>query len=114
MTRANPLLDDVLDSFEPKPSTDKPRLSREAIDQVARENGFVSRDAQKLETAVAAAAQPVRRGRRYTTGRNQQFNMKAKPDTIERFNALCELLNVPQGALLEQAVELLEKKHRDK
>lgn len=77
MSRANPL-DAALDDFEPRPREDKPRPDRQAIEQVAKENGFVSRDARKLETAATTA--PPRRQRRFTTGRNQQINIKATPD----------------------------------
>ena len=109
MSRANPL-DAALDDFEPRPREDKPRPDRQAIEQVAKENGFVSRDARKLETAATTA--PPRRQRRFTTGRNQQINIKATPDTIARFNALAEALNIPSGALLERAAEAMEDKYK--
>ena len=109
MSRANPL-DAALEEFEPQPRDDKPRADRTAIEQLAKENGFVSRDARKLETA--ATTPPVRRQRRFTTGRNMQINIKATAETIARFNALAEALNLPAGALLERAVEAMEAKQK--
>lgn len=45
--------------------------------------------------------------RRYTTGRNQQFNVKAKAETVDDFYALADELDVPLGELLELAVQAL-------
>lgn len=108
MTRANPL-DMALDEFDVKPKSDRPRVAPEAIEQIAKENGFVSRDAAKIE----APARPLKQ-RRFTTGRNQQINIKATGATIERFNALADRLQLPAGALLERAVELLEEHYRNR
>ncbi|TWG87958.1 hypothetical protein L602_001500000910 [Cupriavidus gilardii J11] len=108
MTRANPL-DAALDEFEVKPRADRPRVAPEAIEQIAKENGFVSRDAAKLEAPARMQKQ-----RRFKTGRNQQINIKATGATIERFTALADRLQLPSGALLERAVELLEEHYRNR
>ena len=110
MTRANPL-DAALDDFEVVPTQDRPRADPEAIAQVAKENGFVSRDARKIASATKPAG---RTQRRYTTGRNQQLNIKATADTIARFNAIAEKLGIPAGAVLELAVEALEERRQSK
>lgn len=109
MTRANPL-DLSIEDFGPRVRDDKPRMDRETIAQVAKDNGFHSRDASKVEAAAAAVA--PRRQRRFTTGRNQQLNIKATADTIARFNRLADELGLPAGALLERAVQVLEEKVR--
>ncbi|WP_439673234.1 stability/partitioning determinant (plasmid) [Cupriavidus necator] len=110
MTRANPL--DALEDFDVKPSEEKPRPARAEIEQLAKANGFVSRDSRRLESAEAAVeSRPVRKQRRYTTGRNQQLNIKATGDTIARFYALADSLDIPAGALLERAVEALEARY---
>lgn len=107
MSRANPLdLADFAD-FSPRTTEEKLRVAPETIAQVAKDNGFVSRDAKKVE----AAASP-RRQRRFTTGRNQQLNIKATAETVARFNALADDLNLPAGALLERAVQILEEKYK--
>lgn len=115
MSRANPL-DLALDDFQPKRREEKPRPDREAIAQVAKDNGFLSRDPKTVEPREPREPREPstpRRQRRFTTGRNQQINIKATPETVTRFNALADRLNLPAGALLEQAVEILEKKFQD-
>ncbi|KAB0596384.1 stability/partitioning determinant [Cupriavidus pauculus] len=108
MTRANPL-DLSVEDFAPRTGDDKPRPNRESIDKVAKDNGFLSRDASKVEAATAASP---RKQRRFTTGRNQQLNIKATADTVARFNKLADDLNLPAGALLERAVQVLEEKFK--
>jgi len=52
---------------------------------------------------------PVRKQRRYTTGRNKQINIKATDETIKRLCQLADARGVPLGVLLEQALDALEK-----
>lgn len=52
---------------------------------------------------------PPRRGRRHTTGRNQQINIKATPEVIERLYKIADAKGVPIGELLEQALDALER-----
>lgn len=102
--RVNPFGD--LNDFEtaqPKWKSSKP-VEKAVIDQVAAENGFPSRQAQKTEAAPAP-----RKQRRYTTGRNQQINIKATAETIERLNAMADRMNVPLGEVLARALDALEK-----
>jgi Arc/MetJ-type ribon-helix-helix transcriptional regulator len=47
--------------------------------------------------------------RRHTTGRNQQINIKATPQVIERLYKMADAKWVPLGELLEQALAALEK-----
>ena len=108
MSRANPL-DLSIEDFKPRTGEDKHRVNPESIAQVAKDNGFLSRDASKVEAAAAAAP---RKQRRFTTGRNQQLNIKATADTVARFNKLADELNLPAGALLERAVQILEEKFK--
>jgi hypothetical protein len=102
--RVNPFGD--LNDFElaqlkerrPKP------VEKAVIDQVAADNGFPSRQALKPEDAPAP-----RKQRRYTTGRNQQINIKATAETIDRLNAIADRMNVPLGEVLARALNALEK-----
>jgi predicted lipoprotein len=100
--RANPFADvDELPSFEPKTKAAKP-VVREHIERIAETNNFPSRQ--------AATAQPRPRvARRWRTGRNQQLNIKATAQTIERFYTLADAKRMPHGELLEQALDALEK-----
>jgi hypothetical protein len=96
MTRANPFTD--LSDFAPKAQA-KP-VEAKQIDQIATEMGFPSRQ------PVVAEAAPKRR--RYTTGRNQQLNVKATAETVARFYRLADQQGVPLGELLDQALQALE------
>lgn len=49
--------------------------------------------------------------RRRRTGRNAQFNLKAKPETIEAFCAIADRQGWGLGETLEHAVELLQQRH---
>lgn len=51
-----------------------------------------------------------RQQRRHRTGRNQQINVKATAETVERFNRLTEDLGVPQGEVLDLALKTLAGK----
>jgi hypothetical protein len=100
--RANPFADiENLPTFEPKPKTVL-KANKEQIGELADASGFPSR--QPVRTV------PARRpsGRRYKTGRNQQINIKATPEVIERLYKLADERHVPLGELLEQALGALE------
>jgi hypothetical protein len=102
--RVNPFGD--LNDFEPtklKEKSPKP-VEKAVIDQVAADNGFPSRQASRPEVKQAPRQQ-----RRYTTGRNQQINVKATAETIERFYRIADEMRVPLGEVLDRALEALEK-----
>jgi len=103
MTRVNPL-DDLAD-FVPKPAGDRNRknVPPEVIDTIAAENNFPSRQPVAKEAAPKQKPQ-----RRYMTGRNQQINIKATTDTIERLYRMADDLRVPLGEVLERAINALE------
>jgi hypothetical protein len=102
--RVNPFADlnRPLPSFTPKPKPDKP-VAEEAIARIAEENNFPSRQAPK------PPKEPRRKRRIYTTGRNQQFNIKASATTIDRFYKMADERNVPLCELLELALDALER-----
>jgi hypothetical protein len=102
--RVNPFGD--LNDFapaQPKEKNPKP-VEKAVIDQVAADNGFPSRQASKPETKPAPRQQ-----RRYTTGRNQQINVKATSETIEQFYRIADEMNVPLGEVLARALKALDK-----
>lgn len=100
-TRANPFADvESLPTFEPKPRAAK-SIEKEQIEKIAEANGFPSRQAARASARRAA-------GRRYKTGRNQQINIKATAQVIERLYKLADARRVPLGELLEQALDALE------
>lgn len=87
--------------FERKPRKEDP-VSREAIERIAEDNNFPSRQAPR------AQREPKRRRRVYTTGRNRQLNIKATSETVERFYKMADERKAPLGALLEVALDALE------
>jgi len=102
-TRVNPfatLSDPPI--FTVKAKTEKP-VQTETIERIAKENNFPSREAPKQPK------EPRRKRRVYTTGRNRQLNIKATSETVERFYKLADDREVPLGALLELALNALEK-----
>lgn len=108
--RANPF--GSVEDFAPASST-KP-VQREAIEEIARENGFPSRSPVAVAPEPAPAKPQVRQAFRYTTGRNRQLNLRATDETIDRFYRLSEELKMPLGAVFELAVEALIKERSGK
>lgn len=106
---------DALDDFNPAEFTPKPKPVKRANDAPKREEaakaaealGFKSREVKPAEPAsTSGAGQGTQRRRR--TGRNAQFNLKAKPETIEAYCAIADKNGWGLGETLEKAVELLE------
>lgn len=87
-----------LSAFEPIP---KAAPKNTMSGQAAEVSGFVSR-----EPKTPQHPKPQRRRR---TGRNAQFNIKAKPDTIEAFCKVADANGWGLGETFEHAVELLEQ-----
>lgn len=107
---------DALDEFNPaewQPAAPKPaaaRPKREEAVKVAEAAGFRSREAKPSPApAPGGAGQGTQRRRR--TGRNAQFNLKARPETIEAYCAIADAQGWGLGETLERAVELLEAKY---
>lgn len=100
MDRANPFED--LSDFDAQQPPKPPPAA--AIEKVAEQSGFVSRKAR----AAPAPAAP-RPARRYVTGRNRQINIKATDETIDRLYRMADHLRQPLGAVLDLALDALEK-----
>lgn len=75
----------------------------ETIERIAKDNKFPSRQAAK------PPKEPRRKRRVYTTGRNQQFNIKATTETIDRFCSMADERKVALCELLEKALDALER-----
>lgn len=96
-----------LDQFDPTewgrrsaPIRPPAAVSRQAADV----SGFRSRE----PIAPEPVETPKRQPRRRRTGRNVQFNIKARPDTIEAFCTVADLNDWGLGETLEHAVALLQ------
>ena len=93
---------DDLGSFDPKPKTlQRPRTPKNETAKAAKAAGFKSREPR------TEPKQKAIRGRR--TGRNTQFNIKAKPETIAAYCDIADANGWGLGETLEHAVELLRK-----
>lgn len=99
---------DDLAAFQPrKPDRQNVAVTKKA----AEESGFKSREPQVVPK-TPPVPEPVRpTQRRHRTGRNAQFNLKAKPETIADFIAIADAQGWVFGEALEQAVELLKAKY---
>lgn len=105
--------DDALAGFDPAdwaPAPARAKPAPDATQKAARATGFHSREAagQGATPAAPAADTPPRRRR---TGRNTQFNLKVRPDTIAAFTAIADAHGWGLGETLERAVELLEERY---
>ncbi len=111
MSRANPFSD--LDDFGADPAA-KP-VPAGAIEKIAQNSGFPSRKANAVkageagETASPSPVPPARPPRRHVTGRNRQINIKATEDTIEALYRIADAMDLPLGAVLEQALAALDR-----
>lgn len=104
--RASIFADDDLDvsDFAPKVGPDKSAPMAEQVKAVAEEARFRSREPSPLPTPVAK-----RTPRRYRTGRNVQFNLKASQDTVDAFYAISDSKGWVLGETLEHALVALQR-----
>ena len=107
---------DALDDFDlseftprqapaPRPPSGETSLAAEAA-------GFRSREPRTAAGSTGAAGEGApAQTRRRRTGRNAQFNLKARPETIAAYCALADRMGWGLGETLEKAVELLEERY---
>lgn len=92
-------------SREPAPSAKPSRTKAET--GAAATSAKPARKTPRAETAPPPPqARPQRRRR---TGRNAQFNIKARPETIEAFCAIADAHGWGLGETLERAVALMQE-----
>jgi hypothetical protein len=105
-TRASIFAEDDLDisGFAPKAGPDKSAPVAEQVKAVAEAARFHSR-----EPALPAPAVAKRIPRRYRTGRNVQFNVKASQDTVDAFYAISDSRGWVLGETLEHALAALQR-----
>jgi hypothetical protein len=105
-TRASAFEDVDLDvsSFAPKARPEPVAPPVEKVRAVAEAAQFRSR-----EPARPKAMPPKREPRRYRTGRNVQFNVKAAQATIDAFYAISDRQGWVLGYTLERALEALQR-----
>ena len=101
--RVNPFADlDDVPAFGIKPRKEKP-VENEAIDRLAEDNNFPSRQAKRV------AKEPKHKPRLHRTGRDQQFSVKTTPETKARFYRMADERKTTLGQLFEQALDALDR-----
>lgn len=111
-----------LDGFDPTewapaatPRHKEAPEERVARRELAEATGFRSREPgtgseHSSDTApTGTTAGSTKKPRRRRTGRNAQFNIKTRPETIEAFCAVADARGWGLGETLEHAVALLQK-----
>lgn len=86
----------------------RPRPDADGARKAAEATGFHSRQPTQQSVADTRQDAPVRRRR---TGRNAQFNLKARPDTIQSFCDVADAKGWGLGETLEYAVALLQREY---
>ena len=90
--------------FAPKTAPDKTAPAPEKVRVVTEASHFRSRE-PKLPKPAPAKREP----RRYRTGRNVQFNVKAAQSTIDAFYAISDQQKWVLGETLERALAALQR-----
>lgn len=104
--RVNPFADLAAPVFTPKPKKNERPVANEALERIAEDNDFPSRQPPRV------SKEPRRKRRKYMTGRNRQINMMASSETIERIYKIADEIGKPLATVLEMAIEALEAKRR--
>lgn len=101
--------DSAFGSSTSVPKPDKSEIARAAA-TAGKAEGFKSREGQGrgVQKPQPTITKPVRRRR---TGRNVQFNIKAKAETVQAFYDICDANDWVLGETLERAVELLKNEY---
>jgi hypothetical protein len=85
------------------PQKAKPSAPPEKVRQVSEGASFTSREPAEPKPSKTSRREP----RRYRTGRNTQFNIKADPVIIEEFYKIADAQGWVLGETLERAVTAL-------
>jgi len=101
--------DDELENFNldqiKKKNTQKVPKPKNNIEKLSADAGFKSR-------RFESEPKPKKNQRRHRTGRNAQINIKATPETIEKFVKIADRHNWVLGEALAKAVELMEQEYQ--
>lgn len=84
-------------------SAPAPSLPEEAIAEVAARNGFPN------IAPVRAVDQSGARRQRQPTGRNHQFNVRLRRDTLDFIYAQANERNIPVAQVIEDMVDALKR-----
>src|ERR1700710_787202 len=88
-------------------------LPEEAIAAVAARNGFPVASPQPAPASTPAEDASLRR-RRQPTGRDHQFNVRLRRDTLDFIYAQANERNIPVAQVIEEAIEALRHRQHDR
>ena len=91
-------------------SSRPPALQDEAIAEVAARNGF--HHAAPSVTPPAVADQTGARRQRQPTGRDHQFNVRLRRDTLDFIYGQANGRNVPVAQVIEEMAEALKREQQ--
>jgi hypothetical protein len=92
-------------SFAPKTTVDIKAPAAEQVRAISQAANFQSRE----PATPKSDGRPKRTARRYRTGRNVQFNIKAQQETVDAFYALTDAQGWVLGFALQRALEALQR-----
>lgn len=98
-----------LSGFAPKAAHDIQAPPPDTIRAVSEAARFPSREARPAPVPPPPPPPPKREQRRHRTGRNVQFNIRARQETIDCFLAIADREGWVLGEVLEHAVAALER-----
>ncbi len=98
-----------LSGFAPKAARDIQAPPADAIRAVSEAARFPSREAKPIPAPAVPPPSARREQRRHRTGRNVQFNIRARQETIDSFLAIADREGWVLGEVLEHAVAALER-----
>lgn len=96
-------LDDLSDFPRSPAKSSETKTARPETEKAAEAAGFTSREPKP--------GAPARRQRRRRTGRNVQFNIKSRQETVDAFCSVADDNGWGLGETLEHAVELLLREY---
>jgi hypothetical protein len=92
--------------FAPKPAPDVAAPRAEEVREVSEAAKFRSREPAAVQKP---SSPPKRDQRRYRTGRNVQFNVKASQETVDAFYDISDRQGWVLGETLEHALGALKR-----
>lgn len=98
-------------SFAPKTAIDAKAPPAEQVRAVSQTAQFRSREPAAAAKTEAPSKRPIRR---YRTGRNVQFNVKAQQTTVDAFYSVSEEQGWVLGYTLQRAMEALQRELKTK
>ncbi len=86
----------------------------EAIAGVSTRDGFPAAESRRAVTAPVVADSASRRRQRHPTGREHQFNVRLRQETLDFIYREANERDIPIAQVIEEMVETLKREQRKK